>query len=130
MSRLAQSEIALSALAVCLLVMAQAAGLPVVLCIAGSGHIAVEALDSSCCSRISGANPGWYAGHPGCGGCTDIPIEAVSQKNAPRTATHTAALPALPETIDPIASGPPSGMPLATLSDITILAGPPPLLRC
>jgi hypothetical protein len=43
MGRLAQTEIALSALAVCLLVLAHAAGLPVVLCIAGTGHIAVEA---------------------------------------------------------------------------------------
>lgn len=130
MGRLAQSEIALSALAVCLLVLAHAAGLPVVLCIAGTGHIAVEAVDSSCCSRISGVNPGWYAGHPGCGGCTDIPIEAVSQKNTPPTATHMAALHPVPETIDPTASGPPSFEPLATVSDITILAGPPPLLRC
>ncbi len=130
MRRLAQSEIALSALVVCLLVLAHAAGLPIVLCIGSTGHIAVEAFESSCCSRVSCASPALYAGHPECGGCTDLPIETISQKDGPRTTTHPVPLQASTETIEPVHSRFLASLPLVIASRIAPPPGPPPLLRC
>ncbi|HWR50856.1 MAG TPA: hypothetical protein VN428_07095 [Bryobacteraceae bacterium] len=131
MRRLAQSEIALLSLVVCVLVLAHAAALPMVLCIADAGHIAVEVFDSSCCSRVVCPSPGIYAGDLDCHGCTDLPIETLSDKDRPRRddATQLAVFattaligPELPLLLRDFAP-PPVSTPMPQF-------GPPSLLRC
>lgn len=129
MSRLLHSEIALSALMVCLLVLAHAAGKPAVLCVADPGHIAVEALESACCSR-SCAGEGFYAADSECGGCTDIPLETMTRNDGPRRGADTIALPASDETVSLLPPDAVSRLPLAVISAIEAYSPPLPLLRC
>lgn len=73
----------IAAVAVCMLLLGQAAAYPLVLCVSGTGHVEVETFNAGCCMKPAVAGSEVIAAHLECDGCTDLSLETASDTPRP-----------------------------------------------